>query len=746
MSTFGGDDELVIHARVDNDASPELRDVRDELRGVGTQAAATGRIASGTSRSWNVMGRAAKAAAFGAKVAFGAALAGGYALVRLLKSSFAEAREAQKVGAITVQTIKATGGAAKVTAGHVGRLATHLSKVAGMDDELIQTGANLLLTFKQIRNEAGKGNKIFDRATTSAVNLAAAGFGSVDSASKMLGKALNDPLKGITALSRAGVTFTQVQQDTIKKLVEQGDLLGAQKMILKEVEGQVGGVAKAQATWGEKAGVVFGNIEEKLGTALLPLLDDVERWFVQKGAPALDRWVGIFERRGVPAIRDFAGTWLPRLKSGAQQAYDTLRPLAEEALPVAADVFDRIADTVKWLAPKLADVFEGFNGLPGWAKTAIIAGAGAGVVGQRLGVWDKLLNRGGGVLGSVTKNRPLPVWVVNNMGKGSGGPDIIGGPDSEGGGRKRTGKFGVPLLGPGMLGVLGLVASTATGSQAPGQNPTPKEAQTDWDQHMADRFAKLPDYIRLGTASLTEFDAKVASLHGVNARADALENLGKYIKGDFGEKYSPGDTIVGALENLNQYLPKTERALGMTSAKFVENRTTAQQMANYFNGYTLDALGGVTTAAGNAGDALDGINGTYRPRIDVDTASALDKINAVRTSLLNLPAIPQGSYGNGLGVYAHPTSPIPKRHHKAGGGHVAPGTAYLVGERRAEVFQPDQPGRIIPRVSSANAGSWGGVTIENLVVHAEGASSELEVDTAVVDALDRYFRDRQERE
>ena len=33
----------------------------------------------------------------------------------------------------------------------------------------------------------------------------------------MLGKALNDPVKGITALGRAGVTFTDEQKKQIKQ-------------------------------------------------------------------------------------------------------------------------------------------------------------------------------------------------------------------------------------------------------------------------------------------------------------------------------------------------------------------------------------------------------------------------------------------------------------------------------------------------------------------------------------------------
>lgn len=222
----------------------------------------------------------------GLAVAVGGALAIGKG-IDLLKSSVAEAREAQKVSAATNQIIKATGGVANISAAQVGDLASSLSAKAGVDDELIQSGANLLLTFKNVRNEAGKGADIFDRATAAAVDLSAAGFGSIEGGSKMLGKALNDPVAGISALSRAGVTFTQQQKDQIKTLVDSGKTLEAQKIILGEVEGQVGGVAEATATAGEKASVAWGNVQETIGTLLLPVLDKLAGIFTSVIAPAI---------------------------------------------------------------------------------------------------------------------------------------------------------------------------------------------------------------------------------------------------------------------------------------------------------------------------------------------------------------------------------------------------------------------------------------------------------------------------
>ncbi len=227
--------------------------------------------------------------AAGLKAAVGPALAlvGTAAATSFLKDSIGEAREAQKVGALTTNVIKQTGGAANISAKQVGDLATAISLKTGMDDEAIQSGANLLLTFKNVANQAGKNNKIFDRATRAAADLSAAGFGDLAGTSKQLGKALNDPIKGMSALGRSGVTFTEAQKTQIAAMVKNGDLLGAQKVLLREVESQVGGAAAATATSGEKAAVAFGNLKESIGAALLPVVDKVATYLVSTFIPAL---------------------------------------------------------------------------------------------------------------------------------------------------------------------------------------------------------------------------------------------------------------------------------------------------------------------------------------------------------------------------------------------------------------------------------------------------------------------------
>jgi phage-related protein len=108
-----------------------------------------------------------------------------------------------------------------------------------------------------------------------AVDMAAAGFGEAESNAVQLGKALNDPIKGITALTRSGITFTAQEKKLIKTLVESGKTLEAQDMILAAIEKQVGGTAEATANASDKMRVGFKLVSEQIGIALLPIFEEL---------------------------------------------------------------------------------------------------------------------------------------------------------------------------------------------------------------------------------------------------------------------------------------------------------------------------------------------------------------------------------------------------------------------------------------------------------------------------------------
>lgn len=223
-------------------------------------------------------------------LAKGALLVGGAAtgVAILGKGLYDQAIESQKIAKQTEAVIKSTGGTAGVTAGQVDKLASSLSMKAGVDDELIASGENMLLTFTNIRNEAGKGNDVFNQATQAALDYSVATGTDLVGANKMLGKALNDPVKGLAQLGKAGVSFTQSQKDQIKNMVEAGDTMGAQKIILSEFNKEFGGSAAAQATAGDKLKVIWENLQEQLGAKLIPMVEKVADWLSKNLPKAME--------------------------------------------------------------------------------------------------------------------------------------------------------------------------------------------------------------------------------------------------------------------------------------------------------------------------------------------------------------------------------------------------------------------------------------------------------------------------
>jgi phage-related protein len=198
---------------------------------------------------------------------------GGIAIgVGLFKGAISEATEAQKVMGQTGAVIKSTGDASGLSANQFGDLATRLSEVAGVDDEVIQQGENVLATFTNVKNGVGAGNDIFTQATGAALDMSKAMGTDLQSSIVQVGKALQDPVAGVGALQRVGVRLTDQQKDQVKAFVASGDVMSAQKLILKELATEFGGTAAAVATPMEKLQVTFKNVLEAVGTAIAPAL------------------------------------------------------------------------------------------------------------------------------------------------------------------------------------------------------------------------------------------------------------------------------------------------------------------------------------------------------------------------------------------------------------------------------------------------------------------------------------------
>ena len=107
----------------------------------------------------------------------------------------------------------------------------------------------------------------------------------------MLGKALNDPVANLSALSRAGIQFSKEQKATINSLVETTDLAGAQTIILAELEKQYGWSAEAAAlAWTgpiKQLQNELSDLSEQIGERLIPFVKSFVTW-IKKLAEKFD--------------------------------------------------------------------------------------------------------------------------------------------------------------------------------------------------------------------------------------------------------------------------------------------------------------------------------------------------------------------------------------------------------------------------------------------------------------------------
>ena len=214
-------------------------------------------------------------------LAAGAVTAGFNVFRSQLGSVFSEAREAREIGLQTAAVIKSTGGVAGVSAKQVSDYAESLSRVTNFDDESVQSAENLLLTFTSI------GKDVFPQATETVLDMSQALGQDLKSSAIQLGKAMNDPILGATALRRVGVALTEQQMDQIKAFQESGDLLSAQKIIMKELAVEFGGSARATADPMKILGNTIANLKEQIGLALLPAALGLARVLASRVVPAI---------------------------------------------------------------------------------------------------------------------------------------------------------------------------------------------------------------------------------------------------------------------------------------------------------------------------------------------------------------------------------------------------------------------------------------------------------------------------
>jgi hypothetical protein len=368
----------------------------------------------------------------------------------------------------TAAAIESTGAAANVTAEHIREQAEAMEDLTTIDDKAIQAGQNMLLTFTNIRNEVGEGNDIFDQATEAVLDLSVAMGTEPKNAALQLGKALNDPVRGLTALRRVGIQFTEQQEQQITKMVESGRTLDAQRVIIAELNKEFGGSAAAfgegPAATMRRFGDAVEGAQQALATGFLPVMEKVST-LVQ-------------DTLSDPKVLGNIKTFGTSLAGGVEDLIDIALKLP----------WDAIGQSAKLMGQGAKALLDAFTGLPPWVQTAVLTGWGLNkLTGGALGnIAGTLTGAAFGKLRGSTPATPLFTKEVGLPGGGGGAPVAGGG--RLGGAIGTIGKF---VLGPAAAVIIGseIAAALNEPTIGPARDFEAKQVKAVLDSNDANRIA-----------------------------------------------------------------------------------------------------------------------------------------------------------------------------------------------------------------------------------------------------------------
>lgn len=250
-------EELILQIKADNkDINMKLTDLNKKIGSVGKETADIAKSSSFSLGKIKLGWLAAAGAVAGA--------------IRTIKNFTDAAIVQRRAEAQLNAVLKSTGQAAGLTAEELKNMASELQNVTNFGDEAVIGAENLLLTFKNI------GRDTFPQALKSVLNVSTAMGQDLKNSAIQVGKALNDPIQGLTALRRVGITFNKEQENQIKSFARLGEVTKAQTIILEELESQFGGSAEAIVK--ADAGLtqlknVFGDLKETIGSTILDSIE-----------------------------------------------------------------------------------------------------------------------------------------------------------------------------------------------------------------------------------------------------------------------------------------------------------------------------------------------------------------------------------------------------------------------------------------------------------------------------------------
>ena len=572
----------------------------------------------------------------------------------------------------------------------------------GDEDILNKVTANLL-TFGKIHTS------VFERAQKLSLDLSARLGQDLQSSAIMLGKALNDPVLGLTALSRVGIIFTEQQKAMIKEMAAAGDVIGAQTIMLEELERQYAGQAAALANIDSgrltQAMNSIGDAMEKVGAIMLPILADIadyvkrmaekfqvldpktQRFIVAVGAigaaagPVIIT-LGIF----AVAISAISGPIL--LVVGAAAALGAglfaLTGSTNEAA-VAAEAAKKAENELK------AAVSGSSSVMPGAARNAInLAKTRVELAKASLQAARVELEYRRNVMDELGEEYPLIDAAVGWVGDAgvSQSETFVDGQ--------------IRKLQEAEKGLREVVNIAINGDYGGGAGPTSQDGPTD---EMIAEFERLAESLDPVLAAMNAYDETVNRLN------EGLKN-GVIDQAQYNNYLALADEKLASI---------TETSAGAASGT-VDVAKAAREAAKAL----ADAADEAESFAGSIGGAIgNGLSGVFDDFLagTLDARAAVHGLfadlakMAMNSLFKDLLAGMNGGTGGGGGFLGGLLGSLAGA--RAGGGPVTAGQSYLVGEFRPEIFVPNVSGNIIPDAdlgAATGGGAAPNVSLKNINV------------------------------
>lgn len=333
----------------------------------------------------------------------------------------------------TAQALETTGRAAEMSVDDIRKLADQYEELTKVDDKVIQNAENILLSFDRITTKG------FEPALAAALDLSEGLGRDLNASIRLVGRALNDPIKGLASLERIGVAFTEQEREKIKALAESGRLMRAQDIILQKLNTRFGGQAAAAAdSYKGSLSDLDDALEDVRMSLAGPLIRPLTR--VSRKLAEFARSKDI--QRGLAGIGEaMAELFKPSVSVNAEGGVKVMASAFDKGFAALKDGFtflkDLPWDTIKsgaqgvfQVAAKAVDIFKG---LPPDVQTALITVLAAnkltgGLVASGLGDIATFLLR------SLTTINAANVTVVGANVTGPGVPGTPGAPGAPGSG------------------------------------------------------------------------------------------------------------------------------------------------------------------------------------------------------------------------------------------------------------------------------------------------------------------------